>query len=69
MPFFNGTKFNCTVIRIVEYSHCIQFTFVQFRFANNYVNENIQPYEFYVYAELYVFKTKICSNCRVLYYE
>ena len=66
MPFFNGIKYNCTVTRIVEYSHCILFTFVQFPFEDNYVNENIQPYKFYVYAELNVFKTKMCSNCRVL---
>ena len=66
MSFFIGIKYNCAVTRIVEYSHCILFTFVQFQFVDNYVNENIQPYKFYVYAKLNVFKTKICLNCRVL---
>ena len=66
MTFFNGIKYNCTVWRIVEYSHCIIFTWVQFKFVNNYFNENFQLYQFYVYAELNGFTTKICSNCRVL---
>ena len=68
MTFFNGIKYNYTVRRIVEYSHshCKIFTCVYFQFVNNYFNENIQLYQFYVYAELNGFTSKICSNCQVL---
>ena len=60
MLFFNSIKYICTLTRIVQYSHCIIFKWVQFQFVNNYVNENIQFHQFYVCAELNGFATEIC---------
>ena len=64
MKFFNGIKQDCTVRRFFKYYHCKIFTWVIFQFVKNYLNENIRLYQFYVYAELNGFTTKICSNCR-----
>ena len=61
MSFFKIINYNCTGKRIVEYSLCINLTWVQFKFVNNYVNKIIQLFQFYVYAEINVFPAEIAE--------
>ena len=61
MSFFKIINYNCTGKQIVEYSHCILLTWVEFKFVNNYVNKIIQLFQFYVYAEINVFPAEIAE--------
>ena len=61
MSFFGIINYHFTGKGIVEYSHCINLTWVQFKFVNNYVNKFIQQFQLYVYAEINVFPAEIAK--------